>query len=150
MRIALTTRDCRGKENDPLKQGLKQGRNSPESGKVLTPSAFHILLALADSERHGYGIMQEVAALTAGQMRLGPGTLYRSIQRLLTDGLIAEAEERPDPTLDDERRRYYRLTDRGRQSAMAEAERLATLVRVAQARRLLGGQEPMGGRGSAR
>jgi DNA-binding PadR family transcriptional regulator len=106
---------------------------------ILTPAAFHILLALADVERHGYGIMQEVATLTGGRMRLGPGTLYRSIGRLLADGLIAEAEERPDPALDDERRRYYRLTERGLRAASAEAERLATLVRAAEARRLLDG-----------
>jgi DNA-binding PadR family transcriptional regulator len=117
-------------------------RDDPSTGSVpiLTPAAFHILLALADGERHGYGIMQEVAALTEGRMRLGPGTLYRSIGRLLADGLIAEADERPDPALDDERRRYYRLTEQGRRVAMAEAERLALLVRVARARRLLDGQ----------
>jgi DNA-binding PadR family transcriptional regulator len=103
----------------------------------LTPAMFHILLALADRERHGYGIMQEIAALTDGAMRLGPGTLYRSIKALLDAGLIAESDERPDPALDDERRRYYRLTDRGRGMAEAEAARLATLVAAARSRRLL-------------
>jgi DNA-binding PadR family transcriptional regulator len=106
---------------------------------TLTPAAFHILLALAAGERHGYGIMQDVATLTEGRMRLGPGTLYRSIGRLLDGGLIAEAEERPDPALDDERRRYYRLTQQGRRAARAEAARLATLVHAAEARRLLDG-----------
>src|SRR5919199_4845590 len=103
----------------------------------LTPAMFHILLALADRERHGYGIMQEVAALTDGAMRLGPGTLYRSIKALLDAGLIEESDQRPDPALDDERRRYYRLTARGGRLAAAEAERLARLVDVARSRRVL-------------
>jgi len=109
----------------------------PLAGPPLTPAVFHIALALADSERHGYGIMQEVAARTAGQMRLGPGTLYGTIKRMLAEGLIAESDVRPDPTLDDARRRYYRLTTLGRQVAAAEAMRLARLVGVAQAKRLL-------------
>lgn len=103
----------------------------------LTPAAFHILLALADGERHGYSIMQEVTAITEGRVRLGPGTLYRSIKALLADGLIEESSERPDPALDDERRRYYRLTRPGRAMAEAEAQRLAALVRVARSRQLL-------------
>lgn len=103
----------------------------------LTPAAFHILLALAEGERHGYGIMREVEAITDGQMQLGPGTLYRSLQRLLAEGLIAEGAERPDPALGDERRRYYRLAERGRRAAMAEAARLERLVDSARARRLL-------------
>ena len=106
---------------------------------ALSPAAFHILLALAGGDRHGYAIMQEVAALTDGRVRLGPATLYRTVQRLLTDGLIAEASERPDPALDDERRRYYRLTEQGQRVAEAEVERLVALVRVARARRLLRG-----------
>lgn len=109
----------------------------PDSFIPLTPGVFNILLALSAGERHGYAIMQEVAANTDGKMRLGPGTLYGSIQRMLADGLIEESERRPDPALDDERRRYYALTDLGRQVARAEAERLATLVAVARARRLL-------------
>lgn len=104
----------------------------------LTPAVFHILLALAGGERHGYGIMQEVAASTQGQMRLGPGTLYRSIKQMLTAGLIEEADERPDPALDDERRRYYRLTSFGQRVAQAEAQRLERLVNQARARHLLG------------
>ena len=102
----------------------------------LTPAVFHILLALADGERHGYAIMKEVAAQTGGAVRMGPGTLYGSIKRMLAAGLIAEADERPDPELDDERRRYYRLTGLGRRVAEAEAGRLAGLVRVARAKRL--------------
>ena len=79
----------------------------------LTPAAFQILLALAGGERHGYGILREVAESTGGKLRLGPGTLYRSIKQLLEAGIIEESDERPDPALDDERRRYYRLTARG-------------------------------------
>jgi DNA-binding PadR family transcriptional regulator len=111
--------------------------HEPESFLPLTPAIFHILLALAGGERHGYGIMQEVDASTNGQLKLGPGTLYGSIKRLLADGLIEESDERPDPTLDDQRRRYYRLTEWGRRVAAAEAERLERLVVEARAKRLL-------------
>jgi DNA-binding PadR family transcriptional regulator len=110
-------------------------RAEPDS--PLTPATFHILLALAGGERHGYGIMQEVAVLTDGKMRLGPGTLYRSIKSLLAEGLIEETAERPDPALDDERRRYYRLTEKGSSAAATEAARLAALVQVARSRHLL-------------
>lgn len=103
----------------------------------LTSVAFEILLALADGERHGYGIMQEVEDRTDGAVRLRPGTLYRAIGRLLDVGLLEETEERPDPELDDERRRYYRLTDLGRRVAVAEAERLARAVRTARSKKLL-------------
>lgn len=103
----------------------------------LTPAVFHILLALADAERHGYGIIKEVEARTDGRVRLGPGTLYGSIKRMLEEGLIEESGERPDPSLDDERRRYYRLTEFGRRVAAAEAERLSGLVAVARAKQLL-------------
>ncbi len=110
----------------------------PRALLPLTPAVFHILLALAGSDRHGYGIMQEVTRATEGQTRLGPGTLYRSIRQMLDAGLIAEADERPDPALDDERRRYYRLTGFGQRVVSAEALRLAALVRQAQAKHLLG------------
>jgi DNA-binding PadR family transcriptional regulator len=113
---------------------------NPEEMLPLTPAVFHILLALSDRERHGYGIMQEVAAQTAGQMKMGPGTLYGSIKRMLAAALIEESDERPDPELDDERRRYYRLTMWGRRVLAAEAVRLAQLVQVAQSKHLLGGQ----------
>ena len=116
---------------------MKSRERDPETFLPLTPAMFHILLALADGERHGYSIMQEVESRTDGKMRLGPGTLYGSIKRMLSDGLIAESDERPDPELDDERRRYYGLTDLGRAVTMAEAERLAQLVKIARAKKLL-------------
>lgn len=103
----------------------------------LTSVAFEILLALADGERHGYGIMQEVEDRTAGAVRIRPGSLYRAIGRLLDAGLLEETDERPDPALDDERRRYYRLTDLGRRVAVAEAERLSRAVRTARSKKLL-------------
>jgi DNA-binding PadR family transcriptional regulator len=103
----------------------------------LTPAVLHILVVLAAGERHGYGIMQEVAEITDGRLRLGPGTLYRSLRDMLADGLIEEAAERPAPDLDDERRRYYRLTEFGQRVARAEVERLAQLVNVARTRNLL-------------
>ncbi len=118
---------------------------SIEGRLPLTPAVFHILLALAEGERHGYAIMREVAEQTNGQMRLGPGTLYGSIRRMLEDGIIEESEERPDPALDDERRRYYRLTGFGRRLAEAEATRLQALTRAAQARGLLPNAAGAGG-----
>jgi DNA-binding PadR family transcriptional regulator len=110
---------------------------APDDFLPLTPAMFHILLALADRERHGYDIMREVDERTAGKVRLGPGTLYGSIKRMLNDGLIDELDERPDPELDDERRRYYRLSKFGYRVAVAEAERLAQLVKLARTKKLL-------------
>ena len=107
----------------------------------LTPAVFHILLALLDSDRHGYGIMQEVSLCTEGKLRLGPGTLYRSIKQMLSEGLIVELDERPDPSLDDQRRRYYHITDSGKRVLKAESERLEHLLRVARAKQLLAGTE---------
>jgi DNA-binding PadR family transcriptional regulator len=95
------------------------------------------MLVLADRENHGYAIMREVAVNTNGKMRLGPGSLYGTIKRMLADGWIEESDERPDPRLDDERRRYYRLTGVGRKLVQAEAERLEQLVKVAREKRLL-------------
>ena len=107
----------------------------------LTPPVFHILLALADEERHGYGIMQDVAQQTNDALQLGPGTLYGCLKRMLAAGLVEESEERPDPELDDERRRYYRMTALGRKTVRAEAIRLAGAVTAANARlRLAGGK----------
>lgn len=111
----------------------------PVSFLPLTPAVFHILLALADQERHGYGIMQEIARRTEGKVVLGPGTLYGTIKRLLAGGLIDESGERPDPEIDDERRRYYRLTALGRRVASEEARRLAQLVRISRRKHLLEG-----------
>ncbi|MCC6162599.1 MAG: helix-turn-helix transcriptional regulator [Acidobacteria bacterium] len=102
----------------------------------LQPATFHILVALADGDRHGYAIIQDVASLTAGAIRLSPGTLYRSIQRMLDDGLILETDDRPAPEDDDQRRRYYRVTPFGVAVAKAEAARLADLVRMARSRGL--------------
>jgi DNA-binding PadR family transcriptional regulator len=103
----------------------------------LPSASYHILLALAGTERHGYAIMQEVSHATDGHMRLRSGTLYRSIHQMLEAGLIAEADERPDPALDDERRRYYRLTGFGERVAQAESRRLAALLEQARAKHLL-------------
>jgi DNA-binding PadR family transcriptional regulator len=105
----------------------------PEHLLPLPAAAFHILLALADDDRHGYAIIQEIAARTGGDVALGTGTLYRSIQRMLEQGLVEELHERPAPELDDERRRYYRITPFGRAVAQAETARLASLVRLARA-----------------
>ncbi|HEY3989083.1 MAG TPA: helix-turn-helix transcriptional regulator [Acidobacteriaceae bacterium] len=102
----------------------------------LPSAAFHILLALADEDRHGYGIMRQVAEQTANRMRLGPGTLYSSIQTLLEEKLIQEVDLREDERLGKERRRYYRLTSAGRKLARSEAERLAGLLRVARAKKI--------------
>ena len=119
----------------------KSAEPDPESFLPLTPAVFHILLALSDGERHGYSIMQEVETSTGGKMRLGPGTLYGSIKRLLSDRMIVESDERPDPEMDDERRRYYGLTDFGRRVAVAEARRLAQLVLAARAKKLISKSE---------
>jgi DNA-binding PadR family transcriptional regulator len=102
-----------------------------ESFLPLTPAVFHILLTLADGEAHGYAMMQEVARRSGGTVRLGPGTLYGAVSRLLEDGIIEESEERPDPEMDDTRRRYYRLTKLGSRVLAAETERLAELVKAA-------------------
>ena len=109
----------------------------PREFLPLTSAMFHILLALADRERHGYDIMIEVQERTAGEVRLGPGTLYGSLKRMVASKLVEECDERPDPDFDDERRRYYRLTDFGFRVARAEAQRLAHLVRTARRKKLL-------------
>ncbi|MDQ6894033.1 MAG: PadR family transcriptional regulator [Acidobacteriota bacterium] len=99
----------------------------------LPPATFHILMALAEEDRHGYAILQDVAVRTGGTVKLGPGTLYRTIQRMLEQALIEEVRERPAPEDDDERRRYYRITAFGASAARAEAKRLTELVRMARA-----------------
>ena len=105
----------------------------PESLLPLPEAAFHILIALADEDRHGYAIIQEVAARTDGTLKLSAATLYRSIQRMLEQGLIVETHERPAPEDDDERRSYYRITPFGTAVARAEARRLTQLIKLARA-----------------
>jgi DNA-binding PadR family transcriptional regulator len=106
----------------------------------LPPATFHILLAVAGEDRHGYAIIQDVAVRTGGELRLSAGTLYRSIQRMLEQGLLVETRERPSPEEDDERRRYYRITPLGTAVAKAEARRLTQLVRMARARGFVPGR----------
>jgi DNA-binding PadR family transcriptional regulator len=108
--------------------------DKPEDLLPLPAAAFHILMAVADEDRHGYAIIQDVAARTAGELKLSAGTLYRSIQRMLEQGLLVETQERPAPEMDDERRRYYHITPFGAATARAEATRLNQLVRLARAR----------------
>src|SRR5213080_4164267 len=115
--------NMRGKSKEPEK--------AVEAFLPLTPAVFHILITLADGEAHGYAMMQEVTRRSGGTVRLGPGTLYGAISRLLDDGIIEESEERPDPDMDDTRRRYYRLTKLGGQVLAAETERLSDLVKAA-------------------
>ena len=107
--------------------------------KPLSAPVFHILLALAEEERHGYRILLEIERRTEGAIRLGTGTLYTAIKRLLDQGLIEESEERPDPELDDARRRYYQLTPEGEEVAGPEARRLESLVSQARTKKLLPG-----------
>jgi len=109
----------------------------PEDLLPMTPAMFNILLALADGEEHGYAIMLEVEANTQGAVKMGPGTLYGSIKRMLASGLIEECDERPDPALDDERRRYYKLRGLGQRALRLEAERLERQVSVARFKQVL-------------
>lgn len=106
----------------------------------LPAASFHILLALAAEDRHGYAILLEVERRTAGEVRISVATLYRTLERLLEQGLIEELADRPAPELDDERRRYYRITPRGQEAARAEAARLQTLVRLARSAGLAPGR----------
>ena len=110
--------------------------NEAHSFLPLTPAMFYILLALADGEKHGYAILKEVARRTGDKVKLSVGTLYGNLARLAADGLIAESTRRPELVLDDERRRYYLLTDLGRQVAVAEAERMEEALAQARAKKL--------------
>jgi len=110
--------------------------SSPQELLPLTPPVFHILVALSDEERHGYGIMLDVARQTNDALQLGPGTLYGCLKRMLAAGMVEESDVRPDPELDDERRRYYRMTPLGRRVVRAETQRLAGAVSAAKARHL--------------
>jgi len=125
---------------------MTDSTQSSEDHLPLTPAVFNILMALADGENHGYGIMLDVEANTSGSVQMGPGTLYGSIKRMLKASLIEESDERPDPELDDQRRRYYRLTGAGQRVLRLEAERLASQVAVARAKNLLA-DAVVGGRG---
>jgi DNA-binding PadR family transcriptional regulator len=113
--------------------------SKPDSLLPLPTAVFHILIALADRDRHGYSIMQDVASRTGGKVQLSAGTLYSSIRRMLDQGLIEELAESPDPASTDERRRYYRLTRFGRRVAAAEVERLSAMVQQARATGLVPG-----------
>ena len=105
--------------------------SDPTALLPLQPAVFHILMSLAATDRHGYAIIQDVAARTGQSIKLGPATLYRSLQKMLEQGLIIETGDRPAPEMDDERRRYYRITDFGEAVARAEARRLAELLSLA-------------------
>jgi DNA-binding PadR family transcriptional regulator len=115
----------------------RRAKNDPESFLPLSPSRFQVLLALAEGDKHGYAVLKDVERLSDGKLRLSASTLYSVLDRLEEDGLIEESEERPDPALDDERRRYYRLTGLGAGVARAEAKRLERMLDAARSRRLL-------------
>jgi DNA-binding PadR family transcriptional regulator len=117
---------------------MNEERHNLDDMIPLTPAVLHILLALAECERHGYGIMKQVETDTGGRVRMGPGTLYGAIKRMLGAGLVRESDERPDPELDDQRRRYYALTNMGRCVLDAELARLTDVVRMARDKGLLG------------
>jgi DNA-binding PadR family transcriptional regulator len=112
-------------------------RRNPGDLLPLTPGMFEVLIALANGEKHGYAIIKEVARRTDGAVSFSPGTLYAIIRRFVSDGVVAESDERPDAALDDERRRYYRLTDFGRDVARAEADRMETALGMARAKSLI-------------
>jgi len=112
-------------------------KRSVEPLLPMTPAMFHVLLALADGDKHGYAIMKEVTRLTDGSVSLSAGTLYGILRRLESEGLVVENDERPAPELDDERRRYYHLTEFGRRVARAEAERLEDMVSLARSKKLM-------------
>src|SRR5262249_23703752 len=118
-------------------RGIRVASSDPESFLPLHRDTFHILVSLADRDRHGYAVLQDVLNRTNGKLRYSPSSLYASIRRLLDQGLIEELADRPDPVFDDERRRYYRLTELGRQVARAEARRLERLLGDARASGLL-------------
>ena len=109
----------------------------PSALLPLTPGMFQVLIALADGEKHGYAVIKEVARRTEGRITLSAATLYTIVRRFVQEGVIAETAERPDPALDDERRRYYRLTDFGRRVAKAEAARMETALGMARAKKLI-------------
>ncbi|GMQ85046.1 MAG: PadR family transcriptional regulator [Acidimicrobiia bacterium] len=115
---------------------MTEAEKDPHDLLPLPPAQLHILLALADGERHGYAVMSEVERMTDGEVSMGPGTLYGAIKRMLNAGLIEESDNRPDPELDDERRRYYRTKGFGARVLTAELSRLDQLIRAAQAKQV--------------
>ena len=115
---------------------MVKGEPDPQDLLPLPSSSFHVLLVLAEDERHGYAIMREVERISDGAVRMGPGTLYGTIKRLLEMGLVEESGERPDPELDDERRRYYRITGLGERVVTAEVRRLSSMIERSVLRRL--------------
>lgn len=117
-------------------------KKDPAPFLPVTPAMFQVLLSLADGEKHGYAILKEISRRTRGKVRLSAGTLYGIVHRLLGEGLIVESEERPDPAVDDERRRYYRLSEFGRRVAIAEAVRMEELLTTARAKKLLRRPQP--------
>lgn len=119
---------------------MNRSRFDPSPYLPLSPAMFHVLVALADGEKHGYAILKEVHRSTDGRVRLGPGTLYAVIKRFVDEELIAESDERPDPALDDERRRYYRLLESGRQVVLAELERMEQAIALARGKHLIARQ----------
>ena len=121
---------------------MRRNVRTPEELLPLTPGMFHVLIALADGEKHGYAIIKELARRTDGAIRLSAGTLYTLIRRFVQDGVVAESTARPDPALDDERRRYYRLTDFGREVARAEAARMESTLSMARAKNLIPRSRP--------
>jgi DNA-binding PadR family transcriptional regulator len=116
---------------------MSETAKEPGSSMPLTPAVFNILLALSDGEKHGYGIMLEVEANTKSLIPMGPGTLYGSIKRMLKAGLIEEGGERTDPQLDDQRRKYYRLTGEGRRAVRSEVERMTSQLELALSKNVL-------------
>jgi len=120
---------------------MSQTRKRPEDMLPLTPAVFHILLALADGEKHGYAIMQEVEIISEGTVNMGPGTLYGSIKRMLKAGLIEETDDRPDPEMDHQQRRYYKLSDFGERVLKAESFRLEAVVRAIRSKKVLEGAQ---------
>ena len=121
---------------------MTKAERNPEDRLPLPPAQLHILLALADGEKHGYAVMSEVEQMTEGEVSMGPGTLYGAIKRMLNADLIEESDNRPDPELDDERRRYYRVTGYGARVLTAELARLEQLVRAAEAKKVASRLQP--------
>jgi DNA-binding PadR family transcriptional regulator len=126
----------RSSQGDAVK--VRRTNRLADSHPPLTPATFQILLALADGERHGYAIMREASERTEGTVRLGPGTLYGSLKRLLEEGLVEEGGERVDPRLGEERRRYYRITKFGVSVVRGEVRRMEQIVRAARRKKLIG------------